>query len=84
MITETDRIAAALDLAALTWPDESSERTALLRHIIDEGILALEQRQQTRIQERMAFIEGLKADAKFFENLWPENWREDQLAGWPE
>lgn len=84
MITETDRIAAALDLAAITWPEESSERMALLRRIIDEGILALESKQQSRIQERLAFIESIESNAKFYENLWPENWREEQLAGWPE
>jgi hypothetical protein len=37
MLTETDEIAAALDDAALMWPELQGDRAALLRKLIDAG-----------------------------------------------
>ena len=84
MITETDTYAAGIDLAARTWPEESTERTALLRHIIDEGIQSLQQKQQNRIQQRQAAIAKIQSKADLLANMWPENWNELRLAEWPE
>ena len=84
MITETEAYAAGIDLAAKTWPEEFAERTALLRHIIDEGIASIQRKQQDRIQERLAAIAQIQANCDSFDNMWPENWNEMRLAEWPE
>jgi hypothetical protein len=84
MITETDRIAEGINLAARIWPVDEAERAALLRHLIETGIVACEAKIASRRAERLQALEELDRDAEFFNNLWPKNWREDQLAGWPE
>ncbi|MGV8882615.1 MAG: hypothetical protein ACOH19_10715 [Rhodoglobus sp.] len=36
-LTETDELAAALDAAAVAWPDLRGDRTALLRRLVTVG-----------------------------------------------
>ena len=79
MVTETDQLAAALDAAAIRWPECASERADLLRQIISLGVEKLEgEERQARKLKALAELEGQ------WDKVWPENWREDQLAGWPE
>lgn len=51
VITETDKIAAALGAAERRWPDEPS-RTALLVRLIEEGRLAMEGRRERDLTQR--------------------------------
>lgn len=84
MITETERIAEGIDLAARLWPADEAERAALLRHLIDEGIASCEQKLSAKREMRLQAIAQIQKDAAFYRDMWPDNWREDQLAGWPE
>lgn len=41
MVTETDRVAAALDDAARRWPEDADDRPALLHHLLAAGHQAI-------------------------------------------
>lgn len=45
MVTETERVARALDAAARRWPDERS-RTKLLLRLLEEGHRAVEEQHE--------------------------------------
>jgi hypothetical protein len=53
-ITETDDVAAALDVAAERWPGEP--RAELLRRLVAEGQRALEETLATRRAERLEAV----------------------------
>lgn len=84
MVTETDRIAEGLDLAARIWPDDETERATLLRHLIEAGIASCELKIDERKNQRLKALEEIKKNAHVFAGMWPENWNEDRLAEWPE
>lgn len=81
MITETDRISAAIDLAAKTWPELRGDRAALLRKIVETGVQSLELEAQARDQERLLAI---RAAAGSLSDVWSKNWREEMAEEWPE
>jgi hypothetical protein len=58
-ITETDEIAAALDLAAKHWPDEA--RSDLMRHLIVRGARALAESPIERTREIENALQSLAA-----------------------
>ena len=80
MITETDRLADALNIAADVWPEIRTERAELLRRIIDAGIESLEQDARQRAAERIATVRALKGSMT---GTWPADWREDLRGEWP-
>ena len=41
IVTETEELSQAIDAAATLWPSDSGDRTALVLHIINEGIARL-------------------------------------------
>ena len=53
-ITETDDVAAALDVAAERWPGEP--RAELLRRLVAEGQRALEGARETRRRDRLEVV----------------------------
>jgi hypothetical protein len=53
-ITETDDVAAALDIAAERWPGEP--RAELLRRLVAEGRRALDITRETRRAERLEAV----------------------------
>ena len=55
MITETDEVAEALDVAATQWPETKSRRELLLRLVL-EGRIAVERRQDEEIARRRIAI----------------------------
>ena len=55
MITETDEVAEALDVAATHWPETKSRRELLLRLVL-EGRDAVERRQDEEIARRRIAI----------------------------
>lgn len=80
MVTESDRLAAALDAAAELWPAEGDERAALLRRIIDAGIDAVDLRAAQRRETRSKAVSDA---AGSLTEVWPENWREELRDEWP-
>jgi hypothetical protein len=81
MITETDEIAAALDAAALRWPDLADERAELLRKLIHSGLTDLNAQEERRIALKR---EAIRAAAGSMTGLWPEGWLEELRSEWPE
>lgn len=81
MITESDALARALDNAARIWPDLEDERAELLRRLIERGIEVVDAESDAMIAERQKTVLAL---AGTMSGLWPENWREEFRAEWPE
>lgn len=80
MITETDRLSGALDLAAGIWSDAGGDRGALLRKIIDTGVAAIEREAELR---RVARSDTINRVAASFSSVWPAQWREELRDEWP-
>ncbi|MCB1252224.1 MAG: hypothetical protein M9891_09430 [Austwickia sp.] len=78
MVTETDEIAAALDVAAQAWPEES--RARLLRRLIAEGKRAVEERHESAYERRLADI---LATSGGFEDCFEPGDRERLRDEWP-
>jgi hypothetical protein len=81
MITESDALAKAIDDAARLWPEVKDERAELLRRLIERGIEAVEAEQNERLEARR---KAVKEAAGSLSGIWPENWREEMRADWPE
>ena len=56
MITETDEVAAALDVAAARWPDITSRRELLLR-LVEQGRAVNEHDREQETERRIAAID---------------------------
>jgi hypothetical protein len=56
LITETDKVAKALDDAARRWPEDRARRAKLLLHLVEEGHHALLDRSDERRKARLAAI----------------------------
>jgi hypothetical protein len=81
MITESDALAKAIDNAARLWPELADERAELLRRLLDRGIESVEAEQNERLEARRKVVMEV---AGSLSGIWPENWREELRAGWPE
>lgn len=81
MITESDQIAEAIELAAKLQPELKDDRADLLRYIIQRGIEALDNEKNEAAEARKKAIQEV---AGSLSGLWPENWRELMRAEWPE
>ncbi len=75
MVTETDEIAAALDDAALAWPELRGDRAALLRKLIDAG------RASVHIDGGVRAVIGNAAGAAT--GAYPRGARAELLDEWP-
>lgn len=56
MITETKDVAAALDAAALRWPEEAGSRSRLAVHLIREGARALHDDADSALEQRLTVL----------------------------
>ena len=56
VITETDRVAQALDDAAQRWPEDRNSRSRLLLRLVEEGHRALLDEAAERRKARLAAI----------------------------
>lgn len=56
LVTETDRIARALDHAASRWPEDSGRGGKLLLHLVEHGHQALLDESEDSRRERRAAI----------------------------
>lgn len=80
MITESDRLAKALDSADALWPEMQGDRAALLRRIIDIGVDVVERKKADEDHNRRAVITDL---AGSMAGVWPEGWRDELRDEWP-
>lgn len=81
MITETDRISAALDMGAAAWPELRGNRTQILKRLIELGSDTIENDRKVLAAQRAAAIQSA---TKLFQDVWPENWRDELNDQWPE
>ena len=80
MITESDRLAEALNAAGEIWPEERDERAALLRRVIDAGIESVESAAALRRGQRLTAI---TAAAGALTGTWPRGCRDEMRDEWP-
>jgi hypothetical protein len=80
MITETDEISVAIELAQQRWPELSADKGKLLRKMLEHSAGAIASEQAAARKHRLATIERL---AGSLENVWPETWRDEARAEWP-
>jgi hypothetical protein len=80
MITESDRIAEALEAASTIWPELESDRGLLLRKILETGAEAIEQQVRARNESRRTAVEK---SAGSLDGVWPANWRDELRDEWP-
>jgi hypothetical protein len=76
MVTETRDIAAALDDAALAWPELRGDRSALLRKLVEAGHATV--RVDGGAHELIVSAAGAATGA------YPRDARSELLAEWPE
>ena len=80
MITETDRLSAALTEAAKLWPELAGERALLLRKLLEVGIETVEAKALETRQSRIIAVEKL---AGSMDGVWPRNWKQELEQDWP-
>ena len=81
MVTETDRLRYALDVAARLYPECGGNRSALLRRLLDQGIDSVLEHESVIVDSRVGSLEEL---SRQMTDVWPEGWRNERLAEWPE
>lgn len=80
MITESDRLAVAIELAAKLWPEELGERAQLVRHILEIGIQAVEAQAN---ESEKARLDAIARAAGSLPSVWPNSWLEEARSDWP-
>lgn len=81
MITESDDLDLALQCAAKLWPELAGERNALVRKVLDIGIDDVKRRVDANLEKKRKAILNV---AGSLSGVWPENWRDELRAEWPE
>lgn len=76
MLTETDEVAAALNDAALAWPELRGDRGALLRRLVQAGRYSVH--AGGGVRALLSEASGAATGA------YPRNARAELLAEWPE
>ena len=80
LITESDRIAEALESAATLWPDLGADRGLLLRKILETGADAIDQQVMARNENRRLAV---AKSAGSLAGVWTANWRDELRDEWP-
>jgi hypothetical protein len=80
-VTETEDIAAALDVARNAWPDLADKPAALLRELILAGEQALESRRRHASQGRRKTIEQTSGALT---GVYGPGYLEEVRQDWPE
>jgi hypothetical protein len=80
-VTETEDIAAALDVARNAWPELADKPGALLRQLILAGEEALEARQRRAVEGRRQTIERT---AGILTGVYGSGYLEEVRRDWPE
>jgi hypothetical protein len=76
MLTETDQLSAALDDAALVWPELNGDRAALLRRLVQAGHESV--RVTGGVHQLVLDAAGAATGA------YPRGARAELLGEWPE
>lgn len=79
MITETDQLAEAIDVAAKIWPEYANERGVLIKKLLEAGITVTTQAAAKQRANRLAAINKV---AGRLDTVWPENWRDELHNDW--
>ena len=80
MITESDELSSALNIAATKWPELAGNRSSLLRKILEVGIESLVSSTEEAKMSRLGHINKI---AGSMGDTWPANWKEELRADWP-
>lgn len=80
MITESDELSSALNLAAARWPELASDRGKLLRKVLEVGIDSLISAAEGAKEARLEHINKI---AGSMGDTWPSGWKEELRADWP-
>lgn len=80
-ITETDEIAAAIEVANRRWPEEHGNPTRLLKRLILEGRAHIENDAELRRQKRIAAI---RDGAGSLSGIFGPNALAELREDWPE
>lgn len=81
VVTETDDIAAALDIAVKRWPEIADSRSRLLVALVKEGAKRVEEQEESALEKRLrAITEASGALTGTF----PPGYLEDLRKDWPE
>lgn len=78
-VTHTPQVTRALDIARRHWPDEKRE-SALLVHLLEEGMRAVEASEAAERSDRIARLRGLARHSDSYGQGYLEQVRE----GWAE
>lgn len=81
VITETDDIERALDDAARRWPHESTNRRALLLHLVEEGHRAVTSRQAIDIAHR---LDAIASTSGALNGIYEVGYLTELRQDWPE
>ncbi|MGQ0464752.1 MAG: hypothetical protein ACT4QG_05460 [Sporichthyaceae bacterium] len=79
-ITETDRLAEALDAAAAHWPHDAQNRAKLLLHLVEEGFAVLVNEREELLRARR---EAIRTTSGTFADLFPPDYLADLREDWP-
>ena len=81
MITETQELERALDIAAGLWPEEAKNRADLLRHVLALGIQQIDDVANNR---RLQREEAIRLGAGKLAGMWPRDEARQRVEEWPE
>jgi hypothetical protein len=81
LITETDQIARALDDAARRWPEDSSSRSKLIVHLVEQGHQAL---LDAADESRNARLDAIRRTSGALTGIYGPDYLTTLREDWPE
>jgi hypothetical protein len=80
-LTETDELAAALELAAQRWPEDAKRPSRLLLRLVQAGERAIAPEQRRARERRRQAIERHHGQ---FTGMYPSDYLEKLRSEWPD
>lgn len=81
VVTETDEVAAALDVAAKHWPESAHSRSRLLVRLVKEGVLRVQEQEESALEKR---LRAINEAAGSMSGVFPRGYLEELRKDWPE